>query len=180
MVSRFSRRFLSGVFLASALLGAGEPAVAGPFPFFWEEPERKPPEQGLGAAAVKSILAREGARLVGKPRRRGAEIIANGVDSARRTRRFTLDAVSGEVLNVEVIAEAPPEKRKRAVEPGDASTPPGQPLGPPVHAGDEPAPEPGAARAPPAEAKPASPDAALSPVRPLRPAGAPKVEPLPK
>jgi hypothetical protein len=120
--------------------------------------------------------------MVGRPRRNGRDIVAIGRDDAGSRKRFTMDAITGEVLDVTVLArrEAPP------VAPGAGGlAPPGAPLAPPQHAPY------GAATPVDANAAPAAPsstgstsrssaDDALSPIRPQHPRGAPKVEPLPQ
>jgi hypothetical protein len=187
--------------LAAACLWAA-PAQAQFFPF-WGQPaaprqQPAPPPQ-LSTGQVRAALAQEGARLIGAPRRRGREIVAIGRDDDGARKRFTLDAVSGEVLDITVIArpvEAPPPAPGDAIGPSDAIGP-GEPLPPPDHAPQEaipaapaapagrgptvavsPSGAPGSA-APPSKADPA--DASLSPIKPLKPApGAPRVEPLPK
>jgi hypothetical protein len=178
--------------LAAACLWAA-PAQAQFFPF-WGQPaaprqQPAPPPQ-LSTGQVRAALAQEGARLTGAPRRRGREIVAIGRDDDGVRKRFTLDAVSGEVLDITVIAR-PVEAPRPA--PGDAIGP-GEPLPPPDHAPQEAIPSAPAANGPtvaaspsgaPASAAPtgkADPaDAALSPIKPLKPApGAPRVEPLPK
>jgi len=173
--------------LAALVLGASAPARAQFFPF-WGQPERaRPVERALSPGQVRAVLAQEGARMVGRPRLRGEDIVAYGLDAGGNRKRFTLDAVTGEVLDVTVIA-----RREDRPPPGDLA-PQAEPLPPPVA---EPLPAP--AQPAPAEAKavpPAAPagsggaktappadpaDSALSPIRPIRPAGAPKVEPLPQ
>jgi hypothetical protein len=158
---------------------------------------------------VRDILARQGAQMIGKPRAVRDELIAIGRDSQGLGRKFILDAVSGEVLAVMDVGlpEQPP--RRRDVDRFDLP-PPGAgpsdlppdlpsshlpPLPPPVHASPDPgesAPVATAPASPPASvaASPAAPpqsaprsnpaDDALSPIKPLRPPGAPKVEPLPQ
>ncbi|WP_374548130.1 hypothetical protein [Rhodoblastus sp.] len=204
-----SRRRMAILFaacLAGAAAGLTDtgPARAQFFPFFGEpaRPQRAP-VQALSPGQVRAVLAREGARLVGTPRLRGSEIVAIGRDDYGDRKRFTLDAISGEVLDITVIARR--EERPSRAPDGDLA-PPVEPLPPPDHGSRdtgisaEPLPEPTpdrgqaavspsapvagpAAGAPPASAprKPPDPaDAALSPIKPLKPAGAPKVEPLPQ
>jgi hypothetical protein len=154
-------------------------------------PERVPmaPDR-LSTRQVREILAREGAQLIGKPRAIRDELIAIGRDSEGMGHKFILDAVSGEVLSVLDVA-LPEQARRRDVDRFDLPPPgpaPSDPLPPPVHA----SPEPGSESAPVATAPPANvaaspaapprpnPDDALSPIKPLRALGAPKVEPLPQ
>lgn len=191
MVWRINR--WAPVMAAAVCLWAAAPASAQFFFPFVGQPERPrpaPPQQ-LTPGQVRAVLAREGARMVGAPRLRGADIVAIGRDEMGDRKRFTLDAMTGEILDITVIArheERPPPA------PGDSLTPPGGPIPPPEHAPhgqeavDSPSPEAkpaapssgsGASAAPPApKADPA--DSVLSPIKPLKPAGAPKVEPLPK
>jgi hypothetical protein len=137
----------------------------------------------LSARQVRAILAREGAQMIGKPRAIRDELIVLGRDSNGEGKKFILDAISGDVLAVQE-ARLPEPRRD------DLGT-----LPPPVHApspGDgriESAPlgappqSPPVASAPPPAAAPPAPDrsdTALSPIKPLRPPGAPRVEPLPK
>lgn len=203
---RFRTLAPAGLLVWALAFGASVPVRAEPFFFFWDrpgQPERREPEQpSLTGRQVRAILAREGARMVGKPHLRGDEMVAIGRDREGGRKRFTLDAVSGEVLDVELIAP-PPERRRleeRRRDNPDDLAPPDRPLPPPEHAphGDDtlaappPAPAsanpaqnpakadaPAAARQAPAQ-QPESDDAALSPIKPLHPRGAPKVEPLPQ
>ncbi|MCW2314707.1 hypothetical protein M2322_000227 [Rhodoblastus acidophilus] len=122
-------------FAALVLLLAGAPAQAmdidtGPyFKFFFSPPDPPPPQVVLPAYQARVILRREGARIVGKPRLRGREIIAYGRDASGAERRFTLDAATGEVLSVTLARAAPDRPRPRI----NAEVPPPPPLGPPVH-----------------------------------------------
>lgn len=188
------------------LLGATA-AQAQFFPFFGapERPARPaappPAPRTLSPGQIRAILAQEGAHPVGKAKLRGQDLIVIGVGDEGARKRFTLDAFSGEILDITVLA--------RREEPPPANLPPGEPLPPPDHAPDRMAPvgqdlpPPGAPTAPdvssaavkptpvspnaPATTEAAAPapkksdpaDAALSPIRPLRPSGAPKVEPMP-
>jgi hypothetical protein len=135
---------------------------------------------------VRAILAQEGAQMVGRPRRNGRDIVAIGRDDAGSRKKFTMDAVTGEVLDVTVLVrrEAPPPAAGAG-----ALAPPGAPLSPPQHAPDSSA-TPVDARATPVS--PSAPtttgstsrsnsddDSSLSPIRPQRSRGAPKVESLP-
>ena len=182
----------SVVALTAAWLWCGAPAQAQFFPFFGQ-PQRSPqPEpQALSYGQIRAVLAREGARLVGKPRLRGANIIATGKDSEGDRKRFTLDAISGEVLDVAVIA------RHEDKPPASDLAPPGAALPPPNHGSRGPADSQDSTAPAEGKAVPVSPsassadspaatrhadpaDKALSPIRPLRAPGAPKVEPLPK
>ncbi len=146
----------------------------------------------LSTRQVRAILAREGAQMIGNPRAIRDELIVLGRDSNGEGRKYILDAISGDVLAVEE-ALLPDRLRDRL----DDHAPPGSSLPPPAHAtplGDDriesaplaaPRPSPPIASAPPsaAAAPPPAPDAsdtALSPIKPLRPLGAPRVEPLPK
>jgi hypothetical protein len=119
--------------------------------------------------------------MIGKPRAIRDELIVLGRDSNGEGKKYILDALSGDVLAVEEARL--PERRREDLgtlpppvnaSPGDGrieSAPLGAPpLVPPV------------AAAPPAAAPPAPDrsDTALSPIKPLRPPGAPRVEPLPK
>jgi hypothetical protein len=191
--------------LAAIFLWGVGPAHAQFFPFGGQpeapRPQVAPPH--LSQGQIRAVLAREGARLVGAPRLRGADIIAIGRDDEGARKRFTLDAISGEVLDITVLArrEDPPQA------PASDLSAPGAPLPPPDHAPPNgpnagptglgepaapaaPPPQPSGAKAvssaPVSPAAPARPravnpaDAALSPIKPLRPAGAPKVEPLPQ
>ena len=81
--------------------------------FFWDRPERPEPEQepALTGRQIRSILVREGAYMIGRPHLRGDEIIAIGRDRAGAQRRFTLDAISGEVLDIRIIS-GPPEAQQ--------------------------------------------------------------------
>jgi hypothetical protein len=201
----FLRRGVA-VALSMLSLGAAAPLCAEPFRFPWDPPARQPvktpqkqPTQPqLTPPQVRSVLEREGARLVGAPQRRGGEIVAVGRDSDGGRRKFTLDA-NGRVLNVEFLAPtepAPAREPRRSVErrpefyddlralerpsPAPRHSPeapdelpqltPVEPAARPVKAG--------AAAAPPRRADSA--DASLSPIKPLRPSGAPKIEPLPQ
>ncbi len=187
----------SGFHWAAAMLafslwaGADLPARAQFFPFFGQ-PERprpapQPQARALTPEQVRAILAQEGAHMIGRPRRNGRDIVAIGRDDAGSRKRFTLDAVTGEVLDVTVLArrEAPPPA------PGaGALAPPGAPMSPPQHAPDSAATPVDAKAAPVSPSAPAttgsasrpSPedDSALSPIRPQHPRGAPKVESLPQ
>jgi hypothetical protein len=197
------KRFRFGVAfgLFALAFGVGAPLCAEPFLFPWDPPARREPEKtGLTAPQIRAILAREGASMIGSPRPRGGETIVLGRDRDGGRKKFTLDAASGAVLKVELIAR--PEKdaggnqERRRANGGDLAAP-GRPLPPPQHATDgadgdplgappvdaaiNPA-RPGAlAPAPQAPAKnPESADSALSPIRPIRPPGGPRVEPLPQ
>jgi hypothetical protein len=143
----------------------------------------------LSARQVRAILAREGAQMIGKPRAIRDELIVLGRDSNGEGHKYILDAISGDVLAVEDALL--PERRRDEL---------GNPLPPPVHAPDDriesgplaaPPASPPLASAPPPAAKLAPPppamapapnpsDSALSPIKPLRPPGAPRVEPLPQ
>jgi hypothetical protein len=121
--------------------------------------------------------------MLGKPRAIRDELIVLGRDSNGEGRKYILDAISGDILAVEEALL--PERRREE---------PGSPLPPPVHApsGDgrtdsaplaAPPASPPVASAPPAVISAPAPnqsDSALSPIKPLRPPGAPRVEPLPK
>jgi len=129
--------------------------------------------------------------MIGKPRAVRDELIVLGRDSNGEGKKYILDAISGDVLAVEEARL--PERRRDDL---------GSPLPPPVHAspGDgridsaplaAPPASPPIASAPPPAAKLAQPpsamapapnlsDSALSPIKPLRPTGAPRIEPLPK
>jgi hypothetical protein len=207
-----SLRSWTPALLAAAFLWGAGPAHAQFFPFGGqpEAPHPRAAPSYLSPGQVRAVLAREGARLVGAPRLRGSDIIAIGRDDEGARKRFTLDALSGEVLDITVLAR---REDRPARAPGSDLSEPGAPLPPPDHAlpgganapsGLGEAPVPAAPAAPPAQppgaravsAAPASPaapaqsggaprrvdpaDSALSPIKPLRPAGAPKVEPLPQ
>lgn len=195
-------RVLAIIGVAALWLSGGLPAQAQFFPFFGApehpRPAAPPPApRSLSPGQIRAVLAQEGARPIGKARLRGQDLVVVGVDDEGARKRFTLDAFSGEILDITVLArrEAPPP----------APPPLGDPLPPPEHAPigaapvgqDLPPPEataPGAATAasptpvspdapaaapPPAPKKSDPADAALSPIRPLKPAGAPKIEPMP-
>jgi hypothetical protein len=129
--------------------------------------------------------------MIGKPRAIRDELIVLGRDSNGEGHKYILDAISGDVLAVEDALLLPERRRDE----------PGNPLPPPVHAPNDriesgplgaPPASPPIASAPPPAAKlapppaamaPAAPnpsDSALSPIKPLRPPGAPRVEPLPQ
>jgi hypothetical protein len=172
----FKRGAALGLSLLS--LGAANPLCAQAFRFPWDPPERPPvqapPRQPavkptpstplapppLTQARVRAALAREGARLIGAPKRRGGETVAVGRDSDGGRRKFTLDA-EGSVIDIEILATPDPAPRQSPDNP-DAL----------------PGPAPAAAPAPRRE--PASSDASLSPIKPLRAPGAPRIEPLPQ
>ncbi len=186
----------SGFHWAAAVLavglwaGADVPARAQFFPFFGQpappQPAARPPSRALTPEQVRAILAQEGAQMVGRPRRNGQDIVAIGRDDAGARKRFTVDAVTGEVLDVTVLVrrEAPPPT------PGASDLPPpGAPLSPPQHAPDSSATPVHAKTAPVSPSAPSSTgstpgssadDSALSPIRPQHPRGAPKVESLPQ
>ncbi|WP_298353403.1 hypothetical protein [Rhodoblastus sp.] len=181
---RGGSNWLAGVLVAGLWAGAGLPARAQFFPFFGKpSAPRAAPEpkaRALTAEQVRAILAQEGARMIGRPQRSGRDIVAIGRDDAGARKRFTMDAVTGEIVDVTVLVrrEAPPAA------PGAGGLAPASPLPPPQHA---PA---GAATPVDANAAPSAPsstgstsrssaDDALSPIRPQHPRGAPKVEPLP-
>lgn len=198
-------------FWAPALLclglvfGSAAPSCAQIY-FPWDQPPppRRMPEARISPRMARGILAREGLQMIGQPRLRGDEIVAVGVDPEGQRQRVTLDAISGEVL--EVIEIGPSARRQRLNDDRqrerlEETSPPDRPMPPPVHpAVDEapnaaPPPSRGKAEAtrPPKPAeptqkadvqkpapKPDTADDALSPIRPIRPAGAPKVEPLPQ
>ncbi len=127
--------------------------------------------------------------MIGKPRAIRDELIVLGRDSNGEGKKYILDAISGDVLAVEeaLLPERRPDQ-------------PGNLLAPPVHAPDDrieaaplgappasppmaSAPPPAANLAPPPPAAAPGPnpsDSALSPIKPLRPPGAPRVEPLPQ
>ena len=161
---------------------ADVPARAQFFPFFGKPsaPRAAPQPQAraLTPEQVRAILAQEGARMIGRPRRNGRDIVAIGRDDAGARKRFTMDAVTGEIVDVTVLV------RREAPAPGAGGLAPASPLPPPQHAPD------GAATPVDANAAPSAPsgtgstsrssaDDALSPIRPQHPRGAPKVEPLP-
>jgi hypothetical protein len=200
------RRRASGFLLGLVFLAAAD-ARADPLRFPWDPPPPPPPSrrlppperipaspERLTTREVRNILAREGAQLIGKPRAIRDELIAIGRDSEGLGHKFVLDAVTGEVLAV-VEVGLPEQPRRRDVDRFDLPPPgvgPSDPLPPPVHA----SPDPGGVSAPPVATAPSAPpanvaasppapprsnaDDALSPIKPLRPPGAPKVEPLPQ
>jgi hypothetical protein len=205
-----SGRQFAALLLGVGVLAAASPACADPFRFPWDPPapvrqqtrpapvqerpvqEQQYPQaqQPLGPARlsprqVRAILAREGAQMIGKPRAIRDELIVLGRDSNGEGHKYILDAISGDVLAVEDALL--PERRRDEQTPVHA--PDGRiesgPLGAPPES-------PPIASAPPAAAKLAPPqppamapapnpsDSALSPIKPLRPPGAPRVEPLPQ
>jgi hypothetical protein len=204
MMSRFSRMILGLALSFGALASADAPVRAQQpyFKFFWSAPDAPPPVRAIPPAEVRAILRREGARMTGAPKLRGDEIIAFGRESSGAERRFILDAETGEVLSVTLARAAPERPRPRV----DDLTAPSRPMGPAVHPGGPldadhlgvappqlppeavvppppprvaaPAPAPTEATAPPEPQD--DPDAALSPIKPQRPPGAPKVEKLPQ
>jgi hypothetical protein len=190
---------LGALALGSLALVPLAPARAQGF-FFWDRPERPEPEErpGLTWRQVRGILAREGARMIGRPHFHGDEIIATGEDREGAQKSFTLDAISGEVLDIRVIA-GPPRRSRLDERPRrrDDLSPPDRPMPPPEHGpqsgddvGGQPERRPAAAPPPKPEApkdqvsappkRSDDPDQALSPIKPLHPTGAPKVEPLPQ
>lgn len=186
-----ARRSLRGGFhwaavvLAASLWAAADvPARAQFFPFFGQSapprPAPQPQARALSSEQVRAILAQEGAQMVGRPRRSGRDIVAIGRDDAGARKRFTMDAVTGEIVDVTVLTR----RETPLPAPGAGGLAPASPLPPPQHA---PA---GAATPVDANAAPSAPsstgstsrssaDDALSPIRPQHPRGAPKVEPLP-
>jgi len=203
LTKRFRGR-TSALLLGAWVFAAAAPVCADPFRFPWDPPSpaRPAPVQGrpaqeqqypqaqqplaparLSTRQVRAILAREGAQMIGKPRAVRDELIVLGRDSNGEGRKYILDAINGDILAVEEALL--PDRRRED---------PGNPLPPPVHApslGDDriesaplavPPASPPVASAPPPAARPApdSSDAALSPIKPLRPPGAPRVEPLPQ
>jgi hypothetical protein len=188
------RSLRSGFHWAAAVLAAGlwagadVPARAQFFPFFGgsapPRPAPQPQARALTPEQVRAILAQEGAQMIGRPRRNGRDVVAIGRDNAGARKRFTMDAVTGEIVDVTVLVrrEAP------LPAPGAGGLAPASPLPPPQHAPDGAAtPVDANAAAPAAPSAPSttgstsrpSADDALSPIRPQHPRGAPKVEPLP-
>jgi hypothetical protein len=174
-----ARRTLKPLFRASLALcfgalafGAFAPARAQPFFFFWDQPARREPveraEPRLSARQVRSILAREGAYLVGSPHWRGRHVIAVGRSRSGARRRFILDARSGAVL---AVAELAPTARGRRASRSHERAPRGP--------GGEIVLLPPPASPPPGKTK-ADEDAALSPVRPIHRRGGPEIDPLPQ
>jgi hypothetical protein len=172
---------------AAACLWSAAPASAQFFPFWGQQPApRSQPApqslspQSLSAGQVRAVLAREGARLVGTPRRRGGDIVAIGRDEDGDRKRFTLDAMTGEVLDMTVLER--PEDRP----PVQDLSPPDAALPPPDHAPSEtvwPQPDPGvrpeAAAPRPDRAPPAPKAVSVAPSAPATaagPAAAPKSE----
>jgi hypothetical protein len=166
------KRWTPALLAAAFLWGAG-PACAQFFPFGGqpEAPHPRAAPSYLSPGQVRAVLAREGARLVGAPRLRGPDIIAIGRDDEGARKRFTLDALSGEVLDITVLAR---REDRPARAPGSDLSEPGAPLPPPDHA------LPGGANAPsglgeaPAPAAPAAPAAP-----PAQPPGARAVSAAP-
>ena len=110
--------------------------------------------------------------MIGKPRAIRDELIVLGRDSNGEGKKYILDAISGDVLAVEEARL--PERLREG---------PGNALPPPVHAPDdriESAPLAAPPASPPIAPAPNPSDSALSPIKPLRPPGAPRIEPLPK
>lgn len=180
------RSLRSGFHWATATLavglwaGGGFPARAQLFPFFGQsEPPRPAPQsRPLTLGRVRAVLAQEGARLIGRPRQLGQDIVAIGGDDKGNRKRFTLDATTGEVLDVTVLV-------RREAPPAANLAPPGAPLSAPQH-GPDGSGAPAETRTAPASSS-SSPtsnanpeDSALSPIRPQHSRGAPKVEPLPQ
>lgn len=187
------RSLRSGLHWAAAVLAAGlwagadVSARAQFFPFFGHPERRQPAPQpearALTPERVRAILAQEGTQMIGRPRRNGRDIVAIGRDSAGARKRFTMDAVTGEIVDVTVLVR----RETPLPAPGAGGLAPASPLPPPQHAPS------GAATPVDANAAPAAPSApsstgstsrssaddALSPIRPQHPRGAPKVEPLP-
>jgi hypothetical protein len=125
------KRWTPALVAAVFLWGAG-PARAQFFPF-GGQPEAPRPQAApsyLSPGQVRAVLAREGARLVGAPRLRGPDIIAIGRDDEGARKRFTLDALSGEVLDITVLAR---REDRPARAPGSDLSEPGAPLPPPDH-----------------------------------------------
>jgi hypothetical protein len=199
------RRLLFGLplCLLALSLAAAAPLRAEPFRFPWDPPEpQRPARAPLSAPEVRSVLAREGAQMTGAPTHQDGQTVAIGRDSAGNRSKFILDA-NGRVIDVEPIA-TPEKARRRAADkprdPFDDLASPERPLSPPRHSLEglddlpqvtKPAVDPTVASVKPGKSVPAvkpapapgaipDPDAALSPVKPLHPAGAPKIEPLPQ
>jgi hypothetical protein len=119
--------------LAAAFLWGAGPARAQFFPFGGqpEAPHPRAAPSYLSPGQVRAVLAREGVRLVGAPRLRGPDIIAIGRDDEGARKRFTLDALSGEVLDITVLAR---REDRPARAPGSDLSEPAAPLPPPDHA----------------------------------------------
>ncbi len=186
-------------FCLSQTLGVAAPSRAEPFRFPWDPPPRQPEK---AVTTPQSVLARQGARMVGAPRAKGQETVVVGLDRNGDRKKFILDATSGEVIDVEPLATPEKARRRRAEKRRDTTddlASPGRPLPAPRHSLDglddlpeltpvEPtvaAVKPGMsvpAAAPPQSSAPdpAPADAALSPIKPLHPPGAPKIEALPQ
>ena len=122
---------------AAACLWSVAPARAQFFPFWGQQPAAPPqpgprsqpaPQslspQSLSAGQVRAVLAREGARLVGTPRRRGGDIVAIGRDEDGDRKRFTLDAMTGEVLDITVLERPEDRPPVQDLSPPDAALPP--------------------------------------------------------
>lgn len=200
MMSRFSRLLLGSALALGALALVQAPVHAqSPYGhFFWSDPDPAPPVTAIPPGEVRAVLRREGASMIGRPRLRGEEIVVFGREPSGVERRFILDAETGEVLSVTLARAAPERPRPRV----NDLAPPAHQMEAPVHPGgpldadhlgapppqmppEAVAPPPPKVMAPPAEAAaPPSPqddpDAALSPIKPQRPSGAPKVEKLPQ
>jgi hypothetical protein len=162
-------------FCFSALtLGVAAPSRADPFRFPWDPPPRQP-ERVVTTPQAGSVLARQGARMVGTPHARGRETVEPIATTEKARRRPVekrrdlyddlalperpLPAPHHSLEGLDDLPELTP------VEPTMASVKPGElvPVAtPPQSSTTDPAPA----------------DAALSPIKPLP--GAPKIEPLPQ
>ncbi len=151
--------------LSALTLGVAAPSRAEPFRFPWDPPPR-PPEKAATAPHVDPAAAREGARTAGtlrapeKARRRSAERRHDTYDDLASPGR-PLPAPRHSLDGLDDLPELTP------VEPTVASVKPSKsaPAATPPHS---------------STADPAPADAALSPIKPLHPPGAPKIEPLPQ
>ncbi len=155
----------AALFLSALTLGVATPSRAEPFRFPWDPPP-PPREKAATAPHVGSALAREGARTAATPRapekarRRSAERRHDTYDDLASPGR-PLPAPRHSLDGLDDLPElTPDEPTVAAVKPGGsvaAAAPPQSPTPDPAPA-----------------------DAALSPTKPLHPAGAPKIEPLPQ
>jgi len=182
--------------LGSSALCPLAPARAEPFLFFWDRPERAEPEErpGLTWRQVRGILAREGARMTARPHFRGDEIVAIGV-IARVRRKGSPLTRSPRVLDIQVIT-GPPRRSRLDERPRDRDDflAAARPLrrrstgrmtattrAPPNRSTEPSRRRPRSRSRRKTRRRPGQksddPDSALSPIKPLHPAGAPKVEP---
>lgn len=203
-MSRFAPMWIGALLLAVSLAPARAQSLYDPWggygKFFFSPPDPPPPVISIPPETVREVLRREGVHMIGSPRLRGDNIIAMGRDGSGAVRKYTLDAPTGGLLTIVLVRAAP----VRPPPPVNPRLPPRRPLGPPVHPGGRldadhlsmapPPPPPPDEVMPPQPPRPppppppppvdmdveplvVAPDAALSPIRPLRrPPGAPPVE----